>query len=1195
MTDPNSSGSDSSVQDSQRTYQRLQDLHRTWTNTDRKDRLAASAEEYFADSTYRQSEESDAVRKIDRKLSTAALLSADYHITSNTEAFDRLSAEERDSVWEEYQDTARSLLKNEVGDYQSLGYDEETLYRQGYIEYKVKLEQSELDGLQAWLNSSNPADSPELAGLLQDLNTYRGCNFDLTNMVVARTQAAQILSDKQSVIRRELSQQASDAAQALTEKADEISAVTKSRIMDTVRNKRLDELKETDTSLRQFMEQHPNASAKDWQKAIDRSKNEFSGKAPEGRRSLNKRNLQTKSDTDTKHEIPVFTQETVTALEDTFHTFGEVTESTGFYRKNAATDVLAFFTGDLAPAVNLLNMGGKAVAKGYEIAYRRWLEKSKNAGTQTYRESLSKARQGIHSDNARTRYESRNRIKDIKREHRYEKIQTKRYGSDRPKWDKSGARRHKKFDDTLKGRALSKLNNNALSKALGKLFHLKKLLGKGLMKAGLFLGKGIAMLIGGMISMSIQLLPIILLAFYAAAAFSSLFSFLTPEYAQNCINNLNILDEMYMRAVENEARMKYTKSKDGHFTKESIYTSHDYHTSILLDTTKVGQFINEYGEPVASGNNILPIFMAFKHRTGCDLNKETYVAAAAYGQMMYWRTHSVNETAGDNAEQAHLNFRTDDCKDYKHDKSGTTTSDNIPYAVYEEDSIKKREYCKEATAKQGSKVICGIKEHTHAGDCYSPVCGMEIHLHSDNCFTDDDNDIYTEDGELLQLVADCGEEEHAHAQECLVLTCEKQEHTHSNALSKAYSSEYGCCTGYSYTCYKAVVTCPGHCPGHLEAEYSIQVITDIENIVKLDDLVFTPEARTFGWTVSQFFGTLEGNGKTFCQNISDWWKGLFNTTDLFGLDDFYENYVLDITYGMGKNEASMFKDFGDTKNAIFYNNASVMPELLLSSSLVNYRYRTENPQIFSGFGCRNDSENKVFDSTDYPSPFLVDSFEMEGYSVFLNGWGFYPLTGSRNPDWVWCVDPDFLTAVTGTYADGYQYAVNAFYEESGLYFSNAAPGADVNELEDKNLTDVISALNRIADSFPEVYKKEHFMSTAFNYLADYLSGKDSSRYCPPSCWYEKAGKKVEIETNTILCRKYIVNSENGKNTDTWVRSYNNYYYLYVISEAEKAGNYGAGEKYYYCLVHDADADRQFRFVTMSETDLKLYDRSYKIK
>lgn len=1230
---------DNTAEQQRKTYERLQNMHRAWDTHDNGDKALAAAEEYLADSTYRESEEAGAANKLNRYANTAALFSTDCHLGYNEDVYDRLTDTQKMDVFTEYTAAAEATLKNEVFDYGKIGRTAEDLYKQGFVTYDRDLSATELNKLQSWLDDPTAIANQNI---ISDLNSMYGLDISLSNMTAARARIMQIVDEKKLTQTVMLSQEALNAAQVLSAKnstktnsgLNDLSSTTKSQMIDTVRAKRLDKLKENDDILRQFMEEHPNATAADWRHLINHSKAQHG--LPVTSRTKDDLKPVKALSTLSEKDIPVISADTVTALEDTFGMFGEVTGSTGLYKRDAGMGALNFFLGDMASVTNTGYMIGRAGYNLKEAAYKRWLEKSKDASTANYRQKMSEARQGLRSDNAATRYDSRNRVKDVKRERRYERQQTKRHGSDRSKWDKYSTKRHKNFDDTLKGKFLSKLNRNPIGKALGKVFNIKNLLANAIKKLAMGALKWLGMGILGLIWTAIQWIPLITIVFYVLAAFSNIFSAIKPEYAQNCINNLNVLDKMYMKAVENEVKLIYEQQKDGEFTGETWLKSKDYQTYIKLDTTQVGQFVNEYGEEIASGNNILPIFMAFKQRTGCDIDRDTYVAASAYGQMMYWRTHKIQPLVDDDSSYTHFDYsscETDTnkagCGNYKHNGGEWVDNGQIP----------KKEYCNDYWPSENFKLASDHQEgievcSNHTVEGYT-IMGMykcrkiEHPQHTSSCYG------------AVQICAGITDAHPEHDSSCYTtgIICGLPIHTHDTTIAK-----YGTGTEayYDSPCLYVHVKCLGHCTGHATAQMTIRCIMDIENIVKLDDLVFTEDALTYGSTVVQWAGTVEKDWTTFITNVSDWWKKALGSTDLYDLNDFYNTYVLDTTYGAGNNEASMFRSYSDTnKKAIFYDNYSLFKQLKSTQDLnyilshsdtsalefnfgtvddtntttfpfgLNTRKNTEHLGIKSivknKYKIYNTSENDSYDSTNYLSPFLFDSFSLDGrYYTFKNGWGFYQQMyrpGGYVTDydsWTWCVNLDFLQSVTGTYDDGYQYAVTAFYEESGLYFNNAVPGADLSKSTNSTMKKVVKALKQMEENYPFKGADERVatMATAFKHLFGYMKDGFPSGTRTSSYYYNYSQNGVSLDDGTLLSRKYIVNTEllsgdsQGSGKHDWKQNTYGYYYLYVICEADKAGNWGAGEKYYYCLIYDPNVDSQFRFVTMSSTSLKLYEKSY---
>lgn len=1219
----------SEQQTPQKTFEQIQDMHRAWNTHDKGDRGLAAAEEYIADSTYRESEESDAARRLNRYANTAALFSTDYHDNYNTDIYDKMTDAQKDALHDEYTAAAESLLK-QVNNYGGVGRTAEDLYTKGFYEEDVKLSEQQITALQNWME--NPLDAQDGNKVIKDLNDLYGANISSTNMVAAKAKVSQIINDSKYTCRVDLSQELLNAAQAVTEKnrKDNISSITKSQIIDTVRTKRLNELKSTDKALQQFMEEHPNATAADWRNLIDNAKRHHGLDFSQSGIDDPVKSLSTISN----RNLPLIEANTALSLEEIFGDIGEVTGSTGLYKQDATMGALNFFLGDMGSVISTGHMLGKTVYNFKERAYDRWLKKSKDAKTADYRQKMSEARQGRNSANAGERYKSRNNTRDLKREHRYEKRQTRRYGADRSKWEKYTAKTHKNFDDTLKGRVLNRLNRSPVGKALGKVFNIKKLIAEFVKKLGMGVMKWIGIGILGLIGTAIQLVPLIVIVFYVVATFTSIFSSLKPEYAQNCINNLNSLDKMYMKAVENEVYIEYARQdEDGNYTDDTEFKSPDYHTYIKLDTTQVGQFVNEYGEEIGSGNNILPIFMAFKQRTGCDIDHDTYVAAAAYGQMMYWRTHKIDETTGDDSSNAHLNFRQcaesgeTGCGIYLHKENKLNYYGIIPKNTYSNDyrynedskltyHAEDVEVCNNHSVELAPVFLgmhkCGKIEHPeHTSYCYGPVqiCAGITETH-----TEHDSSCYTTG-----------------------IVCGLEIHTHDTIITKHGTGKDAY---YSNPCFDIKVECLGHCPGHMEAQYTIQCVMDIENIVKYDDLVFTEDSLTYGSTVNNWAGNLENDWRDFTTSISNWWSAAFNTEERFGLNDFYNKYILNTLYGVGNNEAAMFKDYGTSTKAIFYNNYSLVNRFFSDSSLyyplmsasetgknnlkknftsveetngtswnssINVRKSTEGlgpdvkTTIKKKYKISNATINTDYDSTDYLSPFLFDSFQLDGrYSTFKNGWGFYqeryrPGGWEKDPDsWTWCVDLKFLQSVTGTYDDGYQYAVDAFYEESGLYFSNAVPSIDMSTTSNTTLKNVVKALKQMEANFP--FKDTDIpakMATAFKHLLGYLNGEQPRGSASKNAYYGTADVTNDsLKAGTILGRKYIVNTERSGSPDNWTKCSYDYYYLYIICEADKSGNWGAGEKYYYCLVYDPDVESQFRFVTMSATSLKLYEKSY---
>lgn len=1174
-------------QQARRTFEQIQQMHHAMNAADKPDRTLAAAEEYVADNTYRQSEEAGSARKIDQGISMAALISADYQTVKDTEAFDRLDAFEQTAVITEYQKSARDIVRREVSDFDVSGHTAEELYQQGYVDYSRKLSDTEREKLEAWCTSPNPAADPSLAGTLEQMN-LAGFNFDLSNMAVARTQVKGLLDDGTVSFRKELSQEAMDALKGLTEDTSRLSAVTKSKMMDTVRTRKLGQLKQDNDSVRKFMEQHPYATKMEWRRAMDASG---------------------------KHAV--LDEEAVSGLDKLFSTYGDITQSTGLYRRDATTRALTFFTGDLAPAINLMSMGGRMGYKAYDIAYRKWLEKSKDTSTEAYRKSLRESRDGLRSTNARTRYEARNRTRDIRREHRFEKKQAKKYGSDRKNWDSDSApvKKRKSFDDTLKGKSLNKLNNSAAGKFLGKMFGLKGVLKKLALLLGKYLLIGFGVLSLSAFMAALALAPLLVVTFLAAGTFQYMFSSLSPEYAQNCINSLNILDEMYVRAVENETYLAYMKPGElGEVTGESIYESPKYDTQIKLDGTNIGQFVDEYGNEIASGNNILPIFSAFKYRTGCDVNESTYVAAAAYGQMMYWRTHSVSPVIGDGNSDGHLDFVEDcGCGEYKHTKPMFSPSGLVP--------SDKKGYCDDYNISVSEKTSCGKSEHVHGGiesSCYRRTCNGH---HDESCY---EWHVFTyPDGTVGSMrIRVCGTDCHYgspfHTDSCYKFVCKKEEHTHSNQLS--YNDHT-----YSTPCYKVTVTCNKHCPGHVTAQRTITCIMDITNIVKRDDLIFAEDAMTYGEDVFQWTGTVESNFTAWADRVGDWWAKLFGTTELFDTADFYNDYIMNTRYGVGGNEAVMFKAAGDTEHkAIFYENASILDAMLGSQQVqailhtysvdgsaikeelkLNFlrggRYRnytrTEEPwyqALLDVYHVRSTyCKDGIPYASDYLSPFIFDTFTLDGeIPLFRNGWGFYDV--SATDKWIWCVDPDFLLSCIGIYEDGYQYAVDAFHGESGIAFSNSAPSIDGSSIEDTDLRSAFAAVERLGS--------DAYIDGSMAYAVTRLMNELGNRTVTPellislgdSAWYDRMPETgFFVGANTLLARKYLYLTDHYEGS--WEHAQERYYYLYVVSPAEDTGNWGASETYYYCLLYEAEAAGCFRFVLLSETELNLYERSLCIK
>jgi len=1295
---PRSSSQQNNEQDMQKTYQQLQQMNRTWKSTDGSDRVAAIAKEYVDDSSVKQAEEVQVIQKADQKISMASLLSADYQTITNTEVFDRMSDADQAILVQEYYQETRNFLESEIGPYKSAGLTEEDVFRQGFVIYEKTLSTEEASQIQAWLDAEQNgtlSSDQSLKNLISDLNTQYHLQLDETNSAIVRAQLQNYLSQNKVPRRVECSQEALNAAQLLAEDRHTYSAETKSLMVETVRSKHLSELKANNASVRKFMEEHPNATMADFKKAMEASREALARNKREekeeeenqGRNSSNDTSAQNPRDIDIEDDsdnipssddsgtievdylsdsakaietkdttqrtsfyagddiriareqhIPlkekmldptaVFDEEGLEELSKIFENYGELTQSTGMFRQDAAIRALSFLTGDLAPAINLLSMGGKAGKKVYDISYNRWLEKSKDASTQAYRESMKKAKDRTKSSSAAERYYGKQDVRELRAQKRFEKRQTKKYGTDRSKWGSQTppTKPRTKFDDTIKGKLLGKLNNSKLGKALGKFFGLKAKfqqwamkMGASLLKAGAiaYFKFAVATIAIGVIAVAI--IPLVI-------AIAGIFSSVMPEYAQNAINNLNTLDKMYVFSVKNEIVNYYCdhdeETGDPIYDKAK-YESHKWDVHLDLEDAKV-YFIDENSHDIPNGNNVLPIMAAFKYRTGAEIDHGSYVAASAYAKVMYWKTHTVEIEEGVPDYEAHLDFVEDcGCRSYKHEP----TLDSKPRD--------RKNICDDYEYEVTSKLKCTLAHHPqHTSSCYRSYPRYR-------------------NGRIVGYSSR--------------LVCTKPLHSHK-AFPVTETED-----SITTPCYHVRITCNGHCPSHVTPQRTVKCYMDVLNIVKRDNLIFTKESLTYGEDVLQWTGTLEQNFDEWVDTcLGPWWNRIThpNATYDFSRLDFYNEYIANTHYGTGKNEAKLYKNYGDNSTkAIFYSGASLYTSLVndfklrnslgatykpltqltgalagpnrefVDSLVANFTFITSgttldrlneatnlsqvDPNNLDGLlryktrvdGIDFDLYDKLLDhykvqthylegnalATDYLSPFIWDVFTMDGETpTFRNGWGFYdreqPYADSYA--WEWAIDPKQLTYAVGTYHDGYQAAIDYFHDEMGLYFNNGAISEKVLET---NSTRLISAVDAIEETAGRLGSGRSYSPTdVFNIFLQSITN-NAAYHIYYGSMQGKNGDNLTIGENMLLAKNHLATHEKYENVATWETNYENYTYIYVICEVNSSdtniGNWGAGEKYYYCVVYSPPAygdfsnDHLLRITMISEEELNLCDRS----
>jgi len=202
---------------------------------------------------------------------------------------------------------------------------------------------------------------------------------------------------------------------------------------------------------------------------------------------------------------------------------------------------------------------------------------------------------------------------------------------------------------------------------------------------------------------------------------------------------------------------------------------------------------------------------------------------------------------------------------------------------------------------------CG-KNHIHTIKCAKLICEKPTHVHSSSCYKN------------------CSKY-HSHTESKCTwgYICDEQggellEHTHSAEIMIDPEN------GTIYTpCYKVYASCKGHCSGHKTIKQNIECVMDIDNIVKYDNLVFTPEAFTYGDYIWQWSGTAEIAIDDFKAKVKNYWNStLGNYNHMLDLDDFAETYIYDTKYGTSFNEAKMFRDYTNaTVEAKLKNNPNV--------------------------------------------------------------------------------------------------------------------------------------------------------------------------------------------------------------------------------------------------------------------------------
>lgn len=1316
MDDQNKNSAED-TQKTQQTFERVQHMRTAIKNAEDGEAVSAAVTEYAKDSTYRQSDSYEAAKKIDRAVDYASLLASDDHINTNRSKFLKKSGAEQQALLDEYQQAAGSLLKAEFGDDYLQYNTHQSIAEKGVWIKESKLTQDEINTLNSWL--SNPTNIT-LTEDAKDLMRAHGVEVDKCNMSYLRSRAVTLAHDGKSVTSKGVNLQQRQAATTMMKDKSTLSSEEISTVMDSLRAKRLGEAAVNNESLQRFLDKHPKADKTAWNNIIKQSKRAQAEA--------------TKKGIDLAEEF--LDADAIKEVEAVFNDLGEITDSTGIFQQNAWRGLTNFFLGEMAAPINTAMMIGGIGKKIYNFGYNRYLEKSKNKATQEFRKSMRSARESLRGAQGReARYNAKRDIKDLRAKRRYERTQTRRYGSDPSKWKgtfKPGQR--KAYGNTLRAKILKKLDN-PISRFIGKIFGLKGKITKfvtGIFKKVLvFLGKAFLCLIAG----GCILAPIFTIAFMGVTTFLYMFKVLEPKYAQNCINNLNYLDKWYVEAVEKDILYDHALLDEyGSVTGRSKFIHPKYETYIGLSESgaKVGKFVDEYGKEISSGNNILPIFTAFKYRTAADINESTYVAASAYGQELYWRTHKVSENVDDGAKTEKRDItvcpkdKLEYCiSPYVHEYGGGGgTVVETPYNPFLDDvkngtfSEQRREYCdspfiefyelNENTGKcWGQEKI----EHTHSAEGQYPcwettyTCSG-IHVHTDDCYeirtvtptpspkessggktivltrVDKNNPTSTQNPTptpMTERVPVCGLTEHPeHTDACFTteFVCDLEEHTHNFLQSEVYGTFYervglspeGTASIYSEApsgtgiirretkCGYFSVSCPGHCPGHLEIERTIECTMDIEHIVQEDDLVFTSDALTIGEDVLQAAGTQK-------------WKNLVQNVGILPLEDWYtgENSPFStVPYGGG--DVKMYRDYSSDELAVLYNNESLAKALLdeinaMSSSRYQRSLSTEKLALIGAglsinFNSRYSASNRyatnvrvpvfteenlppalrkefknryeltdvvskdITNAVDYVSPFIYDNFAMSetvgGITInnylFRNGWGYFPqvdyhISSNRRGEFQWFIDKDMLVSVSGGYDEGYQYAIEAFAEESDLYFNNGLPPVDIETISSPLLQKAVKAVREMKediDSGP--YDSPDNPASALKTLFCYMDGDHSRYYDSEEATFYRYNSPPQFSDitpmyNTILGKKFLLNTEYTQSTGSWNNQTFGYHYVYVIDEADKAGNWGAGEKYYYCLIYDTGVqdetktdtdteDYRFRFVTLSEKNLEFYESSY---